>query len=141
MCTLLVCGWWPDLVCLAPRLSRSGEPPVSERGESRSHYGAGLHQGSRVRALEPAKVLFSPDASVWGLPASVAESFTVRHVPLYPRGFGQVPPMAWLGNFRLLGALVQSRDQFPYLGMADFRCNNLRSSPETSVWGLRRPAR
>jgi hypothetical protein len=31
-------------------------------------------------APDPAKVLLSPDTSVWGLPASVAASVTVRHV-------------------------------------------------------------
>jgi hypothetical protein len=62
-------------------------------------------RGCRGRALDAAKVLFRPDTSVWGLPASVAESVTVQHVRVdigvtsdFPYG------MAW--KFPTVGALV-----------------------------------
>jgi hypothetical protein len=56
-------------------------PPVSERGKSRlERRRSPCIRGSRVRAPDPAKVLLSPGTCVWGLPASVAKSVTVRHV-------------------------------------------------------------
>jgi hypothetical protein len=44
-----------------------------------------------VYAPDPAKVLLSPEASVWDLPASMAESATFRHVRGY-RGLVRFPP-------------------------------------------------
>jgi hypothetical protein len=95
-------------------------------GESRSP----CIRGSRVRAPDPAKVLSSPDTSVWGLRTSVAKSDTVRHVRGY-RGFVRFPLWHSLENLRLLGALVHSRCRCPCLGTSNFRCSMVQSSTST----------
>jgi hypothetical protein len=47
-------------------------------------------------------VLLSPNTSVWGLPASVAESVTVRHVRGY-RGFVRFGPYGIAWKFPTVG--------------------------------------
>jgi hypothetical protein len=86
-------GWnmYPDVRAIDAARARCTHgdiylSPVTNEGKSRSP----CIRGSRVRAPDPAKVLLSPDMSVWGLPASVAESVTVRHVRGY-RGFVRFP--------------------------------------------------
>jgi hypothetical protein len=81
-------------------------PPASEH--------PGFEPPTRPSAL-------NPDTSVWGLPASVAESVTLRHV----RGYGGVVrfPLWHAWKSPTLGALVQSRGRCLCLSMADFRCN------------------